>query len=186
MVTLGRLKGRFIPQQIQPSLCYRRKKQLMFSTDVSKVLTETQWGLNRTCWTGSSPLTRARNHICHVDGYLRSVLASPEGFGAVKINPDATTRPSYHENRLPLELWNLPWREDGVATLTLLHDSLIYPPVLHIKTKRNVKYLPFHLSPTVASYASCLETAKQMLTLAAMPCGISFLAGGNFPAKFLE
>lgn len=42
MVTLGRLKGRVIPEQIQPSLCYRRKKQLMFSTDVSEVLAETQ------------------------------------------------------------------------------------------------------------------------------------------------
>lgn len=42
MVTLGRLRRRFIPEQIQPSLCYRRKKQLMSSTDVSRILTETQ------------------------------------------------------------------------------------------------------------------------------------------------
>lgn len=42
MVTLGRLRGRFIPEQIQPSLCYRRKKQLTSSTDVSRILTETQ------------------------------------------------------------------------------------------------------------------------------------------------
>lgn len=94
MVALGRLRGRFIPEQIQPSLCYRRKKQLTSSTDVSRILTETQWAFNLTCWTGSRPLTRARNRICHVDGYLRSVLASPEGFGAVKFNPDATTRQS--------------------------------------------------------------------------------------------
>lgn len=50
------------------------------------------------------------------DGYLRSVLASLQGFGAVKFNPGAATRQSDRQNRLRLEPWKLPWTRTGLPT----------------------------------------------------------------------